>query len=316
VLYFSFADVLGSEFGGNQTDTSELNIGLSKDTNLTTDFRSSGESIANTITNYCILAELIILGIQSLGGAGIITSTFCHDDFDHESTATCTTWRRFNEKADIPTGYVRAYEYFRTIDILVAAFIAPVAHVQMFYFGGYLYAVIAARIFYHCVTFAAVAIAGIRFMFCCCCIFTCDLSFGVESEDVKIRNFKHLIVDIGLKLVSIFTKIMTGSSALATYLKIGILVKSQAFRIAYFTFTMMRGVTAMFNMLFTALLLRWEVLEEERKDKTENTFDEILKWLHKFEPHTTIAFAIDFVAYGGLIILNLIILIGQDLNTE
>ena len=111
-----------------QIHTNLILVRLSEDTNLTTDFRSSGESIANTITYYCIFAELIIFGIQSLGGGGVIISTFCHDEFDRESTATCTTWKGFNEKADIATGYVRAYEYIRTIDILVAAFIAPVTY--------------------------------------------------------------------------------------------------------------------------------------------------------------------------------------------
>ena len=128
----------------------------------------------------------------------------------NESGTTCTLWNGFNNKPNIIGCYVRAYEYCRTIDILIVAFIAPAAHVQMFYLRGYLYAFVAARLIYHCATFAAVAIAGIRFSFCCCVI-TCDLSVGVEAEDVQIRNFKHLIIDIGLNLVSILTKIVTGS---------------------------------------------------------------------------------------------------------
>ena len=225
-----------------------------------------------------------------------------------------TSWKGYNENFQAATCahmYIRSYEFTRTVDLLIAAIIAPVSHVQMFYRGGVLYAVIAARVIFHCATFAAVAIAGMRFVFCCCFVCTCDLALGVDSEEVEIRNLKHLFVNIGIKLVSIFLKITTGSSALSTYLTIGILVKSRAFRIAYFTFTILRGVTAMFSMIFTALLLRWEVLEEDKKNNSDNYFHKLLDFLHKFEPQTIIAFVIDFIAYGGLIILNLIILFGQ-----
>lgn len=72
-------------------------------------------------------------------------------------------------------------------------------------------------------------------------------------------------MDIGLKMVLIALKLLTCSSALSTYLEIGILVDSLRFRIAYFSFTMLRGVTALFSLTFAAALLCWAALREDKK---------------------------------------------------
>ena len=86
-------------------------------------------------------------------------------------------------------------------------------------------------------------------------------------------------------------------------------MKSFAFRVAYFSFTLLRGVTAIFSLSFTAVLLRHAVLKEDEKEN-DNRITKVLNWLSKWGPHTHISFVVDMVTYGGLFALNFIIVYG------
>lgn len=146
---------------------------------------------------------------------------------------------------------------------------------------------------------------GSLFLILCWVICEC----ACNSEAVEVRNCKHLVLKVGVKMFVIALKLMTCSSALSTYLSLGILVKNFAFRIAYFSFTLLRGLTALFSLSFTAVLLRHAVLKEDELED-ENDTTKLLNWLGNWEPHTHISFVVDMVTYGGLFALNFIIVYG------
>ena len=178
---------------------------------------------------------------------------------------------------------------------------------DLFYLGKGWYAILLVRLAFYSVTFAAAVIAGVRFIFAiyCCIIGEC----ACNSEAVEVRNFKHLFLEIFFKMVVIALKLMTCSSALATYLTIGILVKSFAFRVAYFSFTVLRGVSAIFSMTFAAVLLRHTVLKEDNKNDNNCTSNS-LNWLNEKTPQVHVSFVLDMIAYGGLLALNFVIVHG------
>ena len=131
------------------------------------------------------------------------------------------------------------------------------------------------------------------------------------SVPVILKKLKCVIIflEVSIKMIVIGLKLMTCSSALSTYLSIGILVKSFPFRVAYFSFTLLRGVTAIFSLSFAAILLRHAVLKEDEKEK-ESCITKALNGLSKWEPHTHISFIVDMITYGGLLALNFIIVHG------
>ena len=202
-------------------------------------------------------------------------------------------------------------EYLRFLDLEVAFFYAPFSNVNLFYLGGLWHFATTARLIIYSVTFAAAIIAGIRFIFNVFCIICCECA--CSDKAVALQSYKHLFVDIGLKMIAIALKLMTCSSALSTYLKIAILVDSLRFCVAYFSFTILRGVTAVFSLTFTAAMIRWSALKQNEKE-SDKPFSKLLGCLDKYAPHSHISFILDMLAYGGLLALNCIIVYGINNN--
>lgn len=261
-------------------------------TNKSTDLLLAGKSIANRITFISFVYEILVVFAPFHAGCFWI---FC--------------WQKQLKGGK---GFWDFLEYLRLVDLEFAFLFAPFSNVNLFYLGKGWYALLIYRLVFYSITFAAAVIAGVRFIFAICCCIFCECA--CNSEAVEVRNCKHLVLEVGVKMVIIALKLMTCSSALSTYLSLGILVKSYAFRIAYFTFTLLRGVTAIFSLSFTAILLRHAVLKQDEKEN-ENSTTELLNWLSKWEPHTHVSFVIDTVTYGGLLALNFVIVYGV-LNNE
>lgn len=262
-------------------------------TNKSTDFLLAGKSIANWVTFISFAYEIFV----------VVCAPF------HAGCLWVCCWQKQLQSG---MGFWEFLEYLRLVDLEFAFLFAPFSNVNLFYLGKGWYVVLIYRLVFYSITFAAAVIAGVRFIFAICCCIICECA--CNSEAVEVRNCKHLILEVGVKMVVIALKLMTCSSALSTYLSLGILVKSFAFRVAYFSFTLLRGVTAIFSLSFTAILLRHAVLKQDEKEN-ENSTTKLLNWVSKWEPHTHVSFVIDTVTYGGLLALNFVIVYGV-LNNE
>ena len=262
-------------------------------TNKSTDLLLAGKSIANRVTFISFVYEIFV----------VVFAPF------HAGCFWICCWQKQLQGGK---GFWEFLEYLRLVDLEFAFLFAPFSNINLFYLGKGWYALLIYRLVFYSITFAAAVIAGVRFIFAICCCIFCECA--CNSEAVEVRNCKHLVLEVGVKMVVIALKLMTCSSALSTYLSLGILVKSYAFRVAYFTFTLLRGVTAIFSLSFTAILLRHAVLKQDEKEN-ENSTTELLNWLSKWEPHTHVSFVIDTVTYGGLLALNFVIVYGI-LNNE
>ena len=154
-------------------------------------------------------------------------------------------------------------------------------------------------------TFAVAVIGGLRFIYSFLCVICCECASNEDS--IELKGCKHLFVNIGVKMVSIFLKLQTSSSALLTYLKTGILVNSIGFRTAYFSFSMLRGVTALFSLVFASAMLRWAALKDSEQESGSRCSIR-LAWLNRHEPHVHVSFFLAMLSYIGLLVLNFIIL--------
>lgn len=195
-------------------------------------------------------------------------------------------------------------EFVRGADLLIALIVAPFSHTYFFILGGKWYIIMAVRLGFYSLTFAAAVISGIRCLcgsFCLICFECSNATHGVE-----IRNWGHLIGVIIAKLVPISLKLLTCSSALSTYLTLGILQPFPV-RVSYFAFSVVRGATALFSLGFSAIFLRWTLLEEESKEDS-GCYNSLARWLDDYQAHVHLAFFFDAAAYGGLIVLNSYIL--------
>ena len=209
---------------------------------------------------------------------------------------------------DRPFSCRELFEFVRGADLLIALMVAPFSHTYFFILGGTWYIIMVVRLGFYSLTFAAAVISGIR-CFCGCFCLIC-LECSNATHGVEIRNCGHLIAVIIGKLVPISLKLLTCSSALATYLTLGIL-QPYPVRVSYFAFSVLRGATALFSLGFSAIFLRWTLLEEESKEDS-GFYNSLGRWLDNYQAHVHIAFFFDLAAYGGLIGLNGYILHNYD----
>lgn len=199
----------------------------------------------------------------------------------------------------------RFLEFLRFCDLEIAVVMAPYSNIHLYALGGWWYVVLIIRLVFYAVTFAAAVIAGMRFICACYCYVFC--SCGCDNEVLEIRNIKHLLVEIGLQLIPIFLKINTCSSALATFLKLGVL-GGPRFRQTYYAFSLIRGFTSFLSLGFSGAMLRWSVLKREHKWDDRSWLTKVLRFLNKYRPQVHISFFFDMLSYFGLLVLNLILL--------
>ena len=202
----------------------------------------------------------------------------------------------------------RFLEFMRFSDLVFVIISAPFSNTHFYVLGGWWYLALVVRLFFYGVTFAAGVVAGIRFVCACFCkiFFTC----GCDNDVLEIRNLNHLLVEVGLKIIPIFLRINASSSALGTYLNL-VGIHSYGgfhFRLAYFSISLIRSITALFSLGFTGAMLRWAVLKREHKLSDQRWLTTTLRFLDRYQPHVHISFFFDMFTYFSLIVLNLILL--------
>ena len=195
--------------------------------------------------------------------------------------------------------------YIRCSDLQFALLVSSFASVHLHYIGGYFWFFILVRAFFVGCTFVAVVIAGIRCVIGNTCWVCADIPYCNQESEIEITNFKHF-KEVGFQLFSMVTKLLTGSSALATYFIIGI-VQAGPLRYTYLGFTVLSCVNATASMLYNSILLRWVVMKEESKTE-DNKTAKVLEFLKFKVPSTHISFALGLFINGGIIGLNSYIL--------
>jgi hypothetical protein len=196
--------------------------------------------------------------------------------------------------------------YLRYGDLQFALMVAPFVSVHLHYLGGVYWVFIFVRIFFYCATFVAVVIAGINFILGVCCFKLVEIACCSNNEAVEIKDFKHLFKDVGIQLVSLMLKLQAGSSALATYFKIGI-IQDDPVQYAYLAFTLLICLNVAAGLFYNSILLRWRVMKEE--NKTDGSAgSKTLEFLAIKTPSSHVAFVLNICISGGLIALNSYIL--------
>ena len=255
-----------------------------------TELQNNATCFSENITNFCIFYETTFV---ITGPISVTIFWIC-------------CWRRHgNFRASCCRKYL---EYLRFSDLEMAVLLAPFANIHLFFLGEVWYTAVVVRLLFYAITFSAAVIAGMRYVCAIYCFFCC--SCGCNNEVVEIRNFKHLFGGLTFQLLSIFLKLMTASSAFSTYLKLGI-QGSYNFRLMYLTFTVIRGLSSVFSLGFSAALLRWAVLKKEHQEG-RTCLSWLLGLLDKYQPHTHMAFIIDIVSYTGLLALNIMIIVDKQ----
>ncbi len=248
-------------------------VGLKNDPALNESFdpEENGAAVAASVTFVSLLYETI-----GLAGGALLCCIFV-------LPRTCN--------------FVQTLAVQRAIDLLFVVIFVPLSHTNFFVLGEVRwYFLMAYRLFYFGLIFAATAITGI----------------GLDKTATTVTSWGHL-GRITWKIIQICLKLLACSSALATYLTIGI-VQDPPVRDSYFAFTFHRGLTSLFTLGANSLLLRFAVQEDQT---SENKWDRRIRhFLLKWEPHSHVAAWNDFVSYGGLIVLNIYILAGGDSHTS
>ena len=199
-------------------------------------------------------------------------------------------------------------------DLQCVLILAPIFSVHPHYLGGIYWIFIVVRIFFCCTTFVAVVILGIRFRITCMsnCLTLVDMMCCSSGEEVEIKDIKHLLKDVGLKLVTIVLKIFTGSSALATFFHIGY-IQEPVVKYSYLGFTILSCVVAAVSALYNAILLRWAVLKEDNMADDSNP-SKIMNFLKFKAPCSHFSFVLGFCTNAGLVALNSYILAAGNLK--
>ena len=195
-------------------------------------------------------------------------------------------------------------QFLRFIDIFLAVLVGPFLHTNFFVLGGGWIVAVFVRVYCYAIILASCVISGVRYtivlVFPCCP----EWVFFNYSENLNIKNFKHFVIVIILKLVPIALKFSTASSALATFFTLAY-NQSDTVKYTYLGFTVARGVSSILSLPFAATLLRWELMDDTAKYETaENCTTKIMRGCSKYQIHTHIAFYIDLMTYCGLIALN------------
>lgn len=196
--------------------------------------------------------------------------------------------------------------YLRYGDLQFALTFAPFVSVHLHYLGGWYWIFIVIRVVFYSTTFVAVVIVGIRFLIAVYCWKLVDIACCGNADAVEIKDFKHLFRDVGIQLITVMTKLLTGSSALATYFKIAVIQKDPV-RYVYLGFTLLSCANAVASLLYNAILLRWVVMKED--DKADDSIGSKTLEILKFKaPCSHISFALGLIINLGLIGLNSYIL--------
>ena len=128
-----------------------------------------------------------------------------------------------------------------------------------------------------------------------------------------------------MKLIEIGLKLSISSSTFASYSSVG--VSGFGTIIVSIIFMLLSGFTAFVTLWFSAIAIRWEVVQKggntqveegiEMREKSDDQDDDkennaspscsavrVIDCLKKRQPHVHAIFVLDIITFGGLIVVN------------
>ena len=221
-------------------------------------------------------------------------------------------------------------EYLRFGDLQITSFLVPFGNVSLFQGDLWWLVVGIIRLGFYVITFITDVVNGVR-SDCCC-----SVSSGHGNNPKEIKNKSYVVTRIVMKLIEIGLKLVISSSAFAVFLfEIAGLLSataglSLATGIAYIIFTLLSGHTAFVSLWFSAIAIRWEVVQKgdntpqvedgtEMRETSDDQDDDrednaspsccagVIDCLKKRQPHVHAIFVLDIITFVGLIVLNMLI---------
>ena len=209
-------------------------------------------------------------------------------------------------------------EYLRFGDLQITSFLLPFGNVSLFQ-GDVRWLIVGIiRLGFYAITFITDVVNGVR-SDCCC-----SITSGRGNNLREIKNKGYIATRMMMKLIEIGLKLIISSSAFAFFL----------FELLFTgVFTALSGLTAFVTLWFSAITIRWEVVQkggntqvedgtemretgDDRDDDREDNASPsccagVNDCLKKRQPHVHAIFVLDIITFGGLIVLSVLFVANQ-----
>ena len=235
------------------------------------------------------------------------------------SRVSCWLFRVCRKKEEC--SFWEFLEYLRFGDLQITSLLVPLGNVSLFH-GDARFVVSLIRMAFYAITFITDVVNGDK---CgCCCSFSSDS--GPDNNPGEVKNKGYAVTRMVMKGIEILLKMITSSSAIATFLFTGLNIPIVP-GVFYLIFTLLCGFTATGSLCLSAIVTRWEVVEkkddtraddiemhgkgdDQDDDKEDNASpvccaQGVLDCLRTRYVHAV--FVLDIITFGGLIGLNMYI---------
>ena len=210
-------------------------------------------------------------------------------------------------------------EYLRFGDLQITSFLVPFGNASLFQGDLWWLIVGIIRLGFYAITFITDVVNGVR-SDCCC-----SVTSGRGNNLGEIKNMGYVVTRMVMKLIEIGLKLIISSSAFAYFWAV-FWPPLGAF-IAYMIFITLSGLTAFVTLWFSAITIRWEVVQkggntqvedgtemretgdDQDDDEQDNTSPSccagVIDCLKNRQPHVHAIFVLDIITFVGLIAVNI-----------
>ena len=286
-----------------------------------------------------VLANILYLVLLFTVGDGISDLNHITSIFDERTgryiTAVCAAWElvvicivavvrvycwlyRVLRKCE-ETNPWEFLEYLRFGDLQITSFLVSFGNASLFQGDVWWLIVGIIRLAFYVITFITDVVNGVRSD--CCYSITRWHSNNLR----EIKNKGYVVTRMVMKLIEIGLKLMISSSAFAYFWTV--FFHSFGTFVAYIIFIALSGLTAFVTLLFSAIRIRWEIVQKEGDTQVEGdiemreTGDDqdddrednaspsccagVIDCLKKRHPHVHAIFVLDIIMFVGLIAVNI-----------
>ena len=224
-------------------------------------------------------------------------------------------WRKYEEP-----NFWGFLEYLRFGDLQITSFLVPFGNISLFYGDVWWLIVGIIRLGFYVITFITDVVNGVR-SDCCC-----SVTSGRGNNLGEIKNKNYIATRMVMKLIEIGLKLIISSSAFAYFW--AVFFGPLGTFIAYMIFIALSGLTAFVTLWFSAIGIRWEVVQKEDNTQVEGDIEMreigddqdddrednaspsccagVINCLKKRQPHVHAIFVLDIIMFGGIIVLNVL----------
>ena len=177
------------------------------------------------------------------------------------SRVSCWLFRVCRKKEEC--SFWEFLEYLRFGDLQITSLLVPLGNVSLFH-GDARFVVSLIRMAFYAITFITDVVNGDKCN--CCCSFSSKQ--GPDNNTGKIKNRGYAVTRMAMKGIEILLKMITSSSAIATFLFTGLNIPIVP-GVFYLIFTLLCGITATGSLCLSAIVTRWEVVEKGGNTQAE-----------------------------------------------